>query len=154
VVAVQTTKSNALRGNAIEEISVILLRFANGVLGTVTVSETIAAPWSSEPTRGEGPAYTDTLQSCSRRDGMRSSVTIHCIDLQRNETASSWWKPIEYERLPVGANDPLERQVQNLRDEIRGGAQPLVSGSVELRRLTVIAAVTQAGETGGTVDVV
>jgi hypothetical protein len=45
-VAVQTTKSDALRGNAIEEISVILLRFANGIVGTVTVSDTIVAPSS------------------------------------------------------------------------------------------------------------
>jgi predicted dehydrogenase len=95
--------------------------------------------------------HTAELQ---QEDGTLNSVTIHHLDLQRNENPSSLWKPIDYECLPVGASDPLERQVQNLRGNIRGGAQRLVSGSEELRRLRVIAAVTQARETGGTVDVV
>ena len=57
VTSVQAFESNAARGIR-EDSAVILLRFANGALGTVTVSDTIVAPWSWElTTGGENPAY-------------------------------------------------------------------------------------------------
>jgi hypothetical protein len=46
VVAVRTIKGGVLRDTAIEEITVILLRFANRVRGTVMVSDATAATWS------------------------------------------------------------------------------------------------------------
>ena len=52
VVEVQAMESNALRGNAVEETAVILLRFASGVLVTVNVSDKVVSPWSWEFTTG------------------------------------------------------------------------------------------------------
>lgn len=45
-VAVRTMTSDMLRDTAIEEITVIWLRFASCVRGTVMVSDTRAATWS------------------------------------------------------------------------------------------------------------
>jgi predicted dehydrogenase len=56
VETVQAARSNRVRGNEIEDTAVIILRFANGALGTVNVSDTIQAPWSWEFTTGENPA--------------------------------------------------------------------------------------------------
>jgi hypothetical protein len=47
-VAVRTMTSDMLRDTAIEEITVILLRFASCVGGTVMVSDTRAATWSQD----------------------------------------------------------------------------------------------------------
>ena len=52
VSSVQAFESNAVRRYPVEDSAVILLRFANGALGTVTVSDTIVAPWSWELTTG------------------------------------------------------------------------------------------------------
>jgi len=57
VVCVQGQESNVVRGNAVEETAVILLRFASGALGTVNGSDSVVAPWSWELTAGENPAY-------------------------------------------------------------------------------------------------
>ncbi len=46
IVSVQAHESNAVRGNAVEETAVILLRFASGALGTVNVLYSVVAPWS------------------------------------------------------------------------------------------------------------
>ena len=52
VASVQAQETNIVRGNAVEDAAVILLRFASGVLGTVNVSDSVVAPWSCEMTTG------------------------------------------------------------------------------------------------------
>jgi predicted dehydrogenase len=153
VVPVQALESNLLRGNEVEETAVILLRFANGILGTVTVSDKIVAAWSWECTNGENPACAHTQETCYTIGGTRGSLSVPYLDLWHNEITSSWWDPIKCERLAAEARDPLGRQVQNLRDVIRGTTQPVVSGREAPETLKVIAAVKQVAATGGTVDV-
>lgn len=154
VAAVQAMESSALRGNAVEETAVILLRFATGVLGTVKVSDTIVSPWSWELTSGENPAYTHTGETCCIVGGTLGSLSVPYLDLWRNETKPSWWEPITRERLPVEASDPLGLQIRNLCGVIRGTAEPVVSGREGLNTLKVIAAVKEAAATGKVVDIV
>lgn len=148
VIAVQAMESNALRGHAVEETAVILLRFASGVLGTVSVSDKIVAPWSWEFTSGENPAYTHTQEACYAIGGTLGSLTVPYLDLWHNKTKTGWWEPIASERLPVEPRDPLGLQVRNLCDVIRGTAEPVVPGREGLKTLKVIAAVKQAAATG------
>jgi predicted dehydrogenase len=151
VAAVQALESNASRGHEVEDTAVILLRFASGVLGTVTVSDAIVAPWSWELTSGENPAYPRTAESCYQIGGTRGSLTVPYLDLWRNPTKPGWWEPIERERLPVAALDPLGLQIRQFCRVIRGAEAPLVSGREGLETLKVIAAVKEAAATGGTV---
>ncbi len=64
VVAVQVMESNALRNNVVADTTVILVKFACGAPGMVSVSDTIVAPWSWEFTSGENAGYTHTAESC------------------------------------------------------------------------------------------
>ncbi len=153
VVSVQALESNALRGNEVEETAVILLKFANGALGTVNVSDKIVAPWSWEFTSGENPAYTRTQETCYMIGGTRGSLTVPYLDLWRNLTKPSWWEPIVPERLPFDAKDPLALQVRNFCAVIRGAAQPVVSGREGLNTLKVIAAVKIAAASGGAINI-
>ncbi|KAA0594922.1 putative dehydrogenase [Azospirillum lipoferum] len=148
VAEVQAMESNALRGNAVEETAVVLLRFASGVLGTVNVSDKIVAPWSWEFTAGENPAYTHTQETCYMIGGTLGSLTVPYLDLWHNPTKPSWWEPIVRERLPVEYRDPLGLQVRNLCEVVRGTAKPVVSGREGLETLKVIEAVKQAAATG------
>ena len=43
---VQSFESNAVRGGDSEDTAVALLKFQNGSLGTLSVSDTIISPWS------------------------------------------------------------------------------------------------------------
>ncbi len=153
VVSVQAMESNALRGNPVEETAVILLRFASGALGTVTVSDKIVAPWSWELTSGENPAYSHTAETCYQIGGTRGALTVPYLDLWYNRNEPSWWEPIERERLPATPEDPLGLQIRNFCAVIRGAAEPLVSGREGLKTLKVIAAVKQAAATGRTIDI-
>src|SRR4051812_47063854 len=153
VVAVQAMESNALRGHPVEDTAVIMLRFASGVLGTVTVSDKIVSPWSWELTAGVNPAFPHTEESCHFIGGTNGSLTIPHLDLWRNRTRPSWLEPMEAERLAVTAADPLALQVRNLCDVIQGAAQPVVSGREGLATLKVITAIKQAAATGQRVEV-
>lgn len=148
VVEVHALESNALRGNAVEETAVILLKFASGVLGTVNVSDKIVSPWSWELTTGENPAYTHTQEACYLIGGTLCSLTVPTLDLWHNPTKPSWWEPIVRERRPVEQKDPLGLQVRNLCDVVRGIAEPVVSGREGLKTLRIIEAVKQAAATG------
>ena len=153
VVEVQAMESNALRGNAVEETAVILLRFASGVLGSVNVSDKIVSPWSWEFTTGENPAHTHTQEACYQIGGTLGSLSVPYLDLWHNLSKPSWWEPIERERLPVAAQDPLGLQVRNLCGVVRGTAAPVVSGREGLETLRVIEAVKESAATGRAVQI-
>ncbi len=151
VATVQAQESNRFRGNEVEDAAVVLLRFKSGVLATVNVSDKIVAPWSWELTSGENPAYSHTAETCCFVGGTLGSLTIPYLDLWHNPTKPSWWEPIERERLPVEAEDPLGLQVRQFCRVIRGAEPPLVSGREGLETLKVIAAVKEAAASGRTV---
>ncbi len=148
VVSVQAFESNDVRKFAVEETAVIALRFANGVLGTVNVSDSVVAPWSWELTAGENPAYHRTEESCYQIGGTHGSLTIPYLDLWRNPGERSWWEPVRRERLAYSQQDPLRLQVQQFCKVIRGEEDPLVSGREGLETLRVIEAVKLSAATG------
>lgn len=148
IVSVQAMESHAQRGNAVEETAVALLRFASGALGTVTLSDTIVAPWSWEFTSGENPAYTRTLETCYMIGGTRGSLSVPYLDLWQHTTCPDWWQPLVPERLPVNARDPLCQQIRNFCEVIRGTAPPAATGRDGLNALRVIAAIKQAAASG------
>lgn len=153
VVSVQAQMSNAVRGHAVEETAVILLRFASGVLGTVTVSDSIVAPWSWEMTTGENPAYPQQDQGCYQIGGTHGALTIPQLEIWSNPGKRSWWEPLLRERVHVAPEDPLRVQIRHFCDVIRDGATPIASGREGLNTLKVIAAVQRAAETGASVTI-
>jgi predicted dehydrogenase len=145
--AVQALTSNAVRGHAIEETAVVLLRFANGALGTINVSDSIVAPWSWEHTTGENPVYPRTDQSCYTLGGTLGSLTIPKLEVWHDNGRRDWWQPLEASRVYAPDNDPLPLQIQQFCRVIRGEEAPLVTGREGLQSLKVIAAITTAAKT-------
>lgn len=153
VATVQAIESNAARGHEVEDTAVILLRFASGALGTITVSDTIVAPWSWELTTGENPAYPHTDQFCYQIGGTHGSLTVPKLETWFNPARRSWWEPIHSESVSFTADDPLRLQIRQFCRVIRGEEQPLVSGREGLNTLRVIGAIKEAARIGGAVAV-
>ena len=148
VTAVQSMESNAIRNNVVEETSVIVLKFANGALGTVNVCDAVVAPWSWEQTTGENPAYPHTDQSCYHIGGTHGSLTVPKLEVWSNRGQRGWWEPLHAERSYAADADPLRLQVEHFCRVIRGTEKPLVSGREGLNTLKVIEAVKTAAQTG------
>ena len=71
---VQASSSNKIRKYDVEDTAVVNFVFKSGVLGTLSVSDTIVSPWSYELTAGENPAYPITNQSAYYIGGTKSSI--------------------------------------------------------------------------------
>ena len=151
IVAVGAIQANAVRGHAVEDTSAIILRFANGALGTLSVSDTIVAPWSWELTAAENPAYPETGQNCYCIGGTHGSLQLPSLKSWTQESTRSWWEPIHQVSADVNSADPLDVQISHLCEVIRGEAEPLVSGTDGLRSLQVVSAIKQAAEQGSEV---
>jgi predicted dehydrogenase len=109
IAAVQGMTSNARRGFAVEDTATLLLRFRDGALGTVVLSDSAAAPWSWELTSGERTSYSypRTGQDCYLIAGTEGSLAVPSLRLWRYEGAQDWRAPLPEERLAVEEADPI-----------------------------------------------
>lgn len=151
VVSVAAMTSSAMRGHAVEDGAVILLRFESGALGTVSVSDAAAAPWSWELTAAENPAYPATDRSCYLIGGTEGSLSLPDLSLWRHSGPEGWWSPIAAERFPAGRDDPLPIQIDRFVASFRDGAAPACSGAEGLAALRVLEAALHAAAAGGEV---
>lgn len=153
VTEIRAIASNAIRGNEVEDSAVILLRFGNGALGTVNVSDTVVAPWSWELTARENPAYPPTGQSCYLIGGTLGSLSLPNLSLWSCPGKSSWHEPLSQTRLTFGFDDPLVCQAAQFGRVIRGEEPPLVTGRDGLAALRVVQAIRTASATGQPVTI-
>lgn len=150
VVSVQAMESKSTRKFDVEDTAAILMRFENGALGTVTVSDTVVAPWSWELTSGENAAYPKTPMSCYKIGGTDSSLSIPDMTLWSHRNKKSWWEPIDSGAISFKQDDPLTSQLHHFARVIESGEQPIVSGREGLKTLRVIEAIKSAAVSGQT----
>lgn len=153
VATVRAVAHPARRGGDNEDVASALLEFTNGAIGTVTVSDSIVAPWSWEMTAAEYPIYPRTSESCYLIGGSSGSLSLPDLRVWRHANgASDWWTPISATSEIRGATDPLVNQIAHFAEVIQGKAEPLVSGAEGLQTLRVIEAIQHAAASGSRVD--
>lgn len=150
IATVQAQASNAIRGHAVEDTAVVTLGFARGALGTMTVSDTAAGPWSWELTAAENPDYPATAQSCYQIAGTEGALELPNLRLWRYPGAVSWYAPLEPVAVPAGDADPLRIQIDHFAGVI-GGAAPLVTARDGLAATEAVDAVRRAARDGITI---
>ena len=145
--AVQASDRNAIRGHAVEDTAAAILHFENGALGTVSVSDTVVAPWSWELTARENPAYPVTGQTCYQIGGTHGALSIP-DGTGWSQAARGWWQPMSTHRPGTPDTDPLITQITHFAAVIRGEEEPLVSAEEGLRSLAVIEAIGRSARSG------
>ena len=151
IVAVQAFVSSATRNFPVEDTVSVSLRFANGVLGSFMLSDTVAVPRSWEQTTREDPifaAYPD--EDCYVVSGTDGSLAIPTMRLRfyGDRAKRSWREPFEEETIGIERADPLTRQLANFCAVIRGTAEPVVSARDGLQNVRVLDAIRQAAASG------
>ena len=145
VVAVQAMASNHVRRFEVEDTVAVSLRFGNGALGSMLLSDAAASPLSWELTAGEDPAFPRREGwDCYVVAGTRGSLGIPSMRLTTYGGEPSWKKPAQTTILPVLQADPLVKQLEHFCAVIRGVAEPRVSGRDALETLRVTLAIHQA----------
>ncbi|WP_434361305.1 Gfo/Idh/MocA family oxidoreductase [Parasalinivibrio latis] len=156
ITAVQAMSSNARRGFDVEDTVAMVFAFANGALGTFTLSDTAGSAQSWEQTSQENKAYsTYEDEDCYHIAGTNGSLSVPTFRLKRfaNPEERSWWKPFESSVLDFERGDPLLAQLFHFCQVIRGDARPLVSVWDGLQNLRVTDAIVKAVSTGRTVKI-
>lgn len=148
---VQILESNRTRNHNVEDTAALLLRFKNNAIVTMSVSDTIVAPWSWEMTANENVAYPNTNQFCYVLGGTHGSISIPEMQHWHNKGNRGWYEPIYNDKLSSQSLDPLVLQIEHFCDVINGKAEPLVSGLEGLKTLQVLDAAQVAARTGSTV---
>lgn len=154
VVRVQAAASKSARGFENEDVAAAVLSFASGVVGTITVSDTIVAPWSWELTARENPRYPVTNQSCLLLGGSKGSLSIPDLTVWSHLGEPSWWEPISATCIPQTMSDPLVNQIEHFANVIAGHVSPLVSGEEGMKTLQVVEAIQQSAEQKQAIDIV
>jgi len=153
VVSVQAQTAPSRRGFENEDLASALLSFVNGAICTVSVSDSVVAPWSWEMTSRENPIYPVTDQSCYMIGGSDGSLSIPDMRLWRHDGQKSWWNAISSTTMPRASEDPLVNQIVHFAQVIRGDAAPLVSAEEGLRTMQVIEAIQVAAQTQSLVHI-
>ena len=151
IVSVQALSSNALRGFAVEDTAALLLRFANGALGTVTVSDSAVAPWNWDLAAGEAAHYPQQDADAHFIAGTEASLTLPRLNVYRYRGARGWHEELTQERTIVHSADPYAEQLRHLRAVAEGSEAPLCSGRDGTRTLAATLAVHEAARSGAAV---
>lgn len=146
--AVQVMVSDAVRGFDVEDTAALLLEFSSGAIGTLSVSDTIVAPWSYELTAAENKIYPTTGRSCYQIGGTHGALELPNMKLWRNRGKRGWWEAMECDLVPVQQENPLALQIKNFCDVIHGVAEPKVTGADGLLTLKILEAVNESAVRG------
>jgi predicted dehydrogenase len=152
IASVQAVTSSVTRGLAVEDTAAITLRFANGALGTVMLSDTVPAPWSWEMTSGEAAHYPQRPENCYLFSGTDGSLTVPKLELWNYGGEKSWTQPLVKQTLDVASEDPLSRQLRHFCRVIRGEEAPKITGADAARTLAATLAVLDAARSGNAIN--
>ena len=149
IISVYAATSSATRGFEVEDSAAITLEFADGVVGSVFLSDATPSPWSYELTMFENPSYAHVAENCAFFFGREGSLAFPKMELWRFTAASEkgWHQPLAQELVaPADADtDPLAAQLAHFCRVIGGEEEPIVSGEEGLRTLAATLAVLTSG---------
>ena len=146
---VQASSSNKIRKYEVEDTAIVSFIFKSGVLGTLSVSDTIVSPWSYELTAGENPAYPITNQSAYYIGGTKSSIQFPNYKEWYNKKERSWWKQIFHkDESTLESRYTLTNQINHLCDVVNKKAKPKITGEDGLVSLKIFAAIVKSAKTG------
>ena len=136
--SVLSFESNAIRGRETEDNAVIILKFENGSLGTLSVSDAIISPWSWELTSKENPIYPNQKQKCYWIGGTHGSLELPLSKIWKSTKKRSWWEPITYNENKVDKtnNNLLNEQLVNFLAVIKNKEEPVCSGLVWFKNIS------------------
>jgi predicted dehydrogenase len=153
--SLQAITSNRIRRFEVEDTAAVMLRFCNGALGTVSVSDTTAAPWNWDLSAGEAERFPrqDDVNS-HFFSGTEGSLTLPRLELWRYHNQAGWHDQITVERAVPHIGCPYAEQLRHFCAVMEGLEQPICSAEDGLRTLEATLAVHEAATSGSVVHLV
>lgn len=152
VTEVSALVSSARRGFVIEDTGSVALRFANGALGSVLISDAGASPWSFEAASQENPAIAGSGEDYMRFTGTDGALAFPSLTQWGRSDAGEieWSKPLRRSEGPqFDRIDPLLAQIDRFAAVMAGGRDDvLCTGYDGMAALEMTLATALAAKTG------
>ncbi len=152
--SVQAISSNAVRGFEVEDTSAVVLRFANGALGTMILSDTVTSPWCWDFCAGEQDVYPRQSVQSHFIGGTHGSLSLPDLALWNYPGERSWHAEMTRSQSCVHQGDAYTRQLQHFNAVIEGREQPLCSALDGLRTMQALLAIADAASSGSTIRLI
>jgi predicted dehydrogenase len=151
--AVSAITSNAARRFEVEDTFAATLKFRNGMLGTLVVSDAVQAPWAWELTSREEPEFAWDSENSCLICGTKASLAIPSLDRWHNEKGGGRGDPSVRSRLYFRPADPMREELLHFGRVARREEVPAVSAEDATRTLACVLAIERSARTRGWVDV-
>jgi predicted dehydrogenase len=146
--SVMAYTANRARGFEVEDSAAVTIRFENGAIGNLTLSDAVQAPWAWEITSGEEAQYPHQREDCYLLGGTDGSLAVPTLSHWKNEKGGGRADPfIRKELFYVPAN-PWVEELLHFAAVVRREAEPVVSADDGTRTLAAVLAVAKSAETG------
>ena len=140
-VAVQGMQSSAARGFETEDSAVVNVRFADGALASMTISDATASPWNWEATAREDPQYRPFDADAYFIGGTKGALSLPRLHQFSYDGASNWHKPLQMEIPAVDPALPHKMQLKHFVKVVRREVEPVVTPADNVKTLTLLNAV-------------
>ncbi len=144
---VQAIVSNRARGFDVEDTAAVILRFANGALGTFSLSDAIPSPWNWEASSGQALYFPPQREDAYFIGGRKASIAVPGLAKWQHETARGRWQdPLVRHQLRIEIASAYQRQLSNFVSMIRGTQAPAVSARDGFMTLATVLSIRRAAE--------
>ena len=151
---VYAEKSHEVRKFEVEDTGSITLRFVNGAIANIFISDAVPSPWADEHTTGEITAFPQYGENCYYVFGTQASLSFPHLKkvFYPDPIKRGWREPLAFEEINVPFYNPYEKQMKHFIKVIKGEENPMTTGEDARRTLEVILSVFESCETGQPID--
>jgi predicted dehydrogenase len=146
--------SNKSRRFEVEDTVSVSMRFQDGALASILMSDCAPSLWGYESTAGENPFFYPTKGDIYHFLGRKASLTFPGLVkvFYPDPERMGWQYPISTEQVEVAPSDPYLEQLKHFCRVVRGEEKPRTSGEDARQSLAVAMAVRESGATGRAID--
>lgn len=149
VTSISAETANSVLGFEKEDTAALILRFANGALGTFILSDQTHSPWGWEQATGENAAFPRSGRNAIRFMGTQGALEFPNLKLWRsNGDVADWKQQLFGEDLVDPLEDAFVNQIDHFTDVIGGHAAPRINAHDATSTLRATLAVYDAAREG------
>jgi predicted dehydrogenase len=142
--------SSKVRNFPVEDTASITLRFKNGAVGTIFLTDCSPSLTSWEGTTGENPLLYSDFGNCYNFFGTEASLLFPQMKRRyyADPVKTGWNYPITEQGYKMDREDPYIKEFRHFCKVVQGKEVPRISGEDGKRTLEATLAIQKSGETG------
>ena len=147
--------SNRIRGFDVEDTASIVLKFKNGGMANILLSDCTPSPFFYEASCHEDKGFSPTLKDCYYIFGTKGSIAMPSMEKYYyiEGEREGWRWPITNSRIEILRVNPMLEEMYNFCRIIRGQEVPTTTAEDAKESLKVILAIKESARSGKTIQI-